>query len=164
MLTVANSHLMRKIAFEGGKPVMEKLIFVSPTLPSLYSLCFRHFVLTHFGKSQNSFAKGRGPHVLYYLFIKLLFGKSQNSFAIEKVGPICQLSLSITLCGKLTSHFETRRRLCGKLTSHFETRRRLCGKLTSHFETRRRLALSSFSAHLLFDHSIKSKLIPVVGS
>jgi hypothetical protein len=100
MLTVANSHLMRKIAFEGGKPVMEKLIFVSPTLPSLYSLCFRHFVLTH-------------------------FGKSQNSFAIEKVGPICQLSLSITLCGKLTSHFETRRRLCGKLTSHFETRRRL---------------------------------------
>ena len=57
MLTVATSHLMRKITFEGRKPAMEKSIFVFPALLSLYSLRFRHFVLTLFGKSQNSFAK-----------------------------------------------------------------------------------------------------------
>ena len=96
MLTVATSHLMRKIAFEGRKPAMEKSIFVFLPLLSLRSLCFRHFILTLFGKSQNSFAKKVGPTVLYYLFIKLLFGKPGSEFAIEKVGPICQLSLLIT--------------------------------------------------------------------
>ena len=50
-----------------------------------------------------------GPTVLYYLFVKLLFGKPGSEFAIEKVGPICQLSLLITLCENLTSDFETLR-------------------------------------------------------
>ena len=100
MLTVAISHLMQKIASEGRKPAMEKSIFVFPPLPSFHSLCLRHFILTFFGKSQNSFAKKVGPTVLYYLFIKLLFGKPGSEFAIEKVGPICQLSLLITLLRK----------------------------------------------------------------
>ena len=57
MLTVATSHLMRKIAFEGRKPAMENSVFIFPPLLSLYSLRFRHFILTPFGKSQSSFSK-----------------------------------------------------------------------------------------------------------
>ena len=95
MLTVAISHLMQKITSEGRKPAMEKSIFVFLPLPSFRSLCLRHFILTFFGKSQNSFAKKVGPTVLYYLFIKLLFEKLGSEFASEKVGPICQLSLLI---------------------------------------------------------------------
>ena len=60
MLTVAIFHLMRKIASGGRKPAMEKSIFAFPPLPSFRSLCLRHFILTSFEKSQNSFAnKGR---------------------------------------------------------------------------------------------------------
>ena len=96
MLTVAVFHLMRKITSEGRKPAMEKLIFTFPPLPSLRSICLRHFILTSFGKSQSSFAKKVGSTNLYYLFVKLPFEKSGSGFASEKVGPICQFSFLIT--------------------------------------------------------------------
>ena len=76
MLTVAIFHLMRKIASGGRKPAMEKSIFAFPPLPSFRSLCLRHFILTSFGKSQNSFANKGRAHRLILPLHKALFRKT----------------------------------------------------------------------------------------
>ena len=88
MLTVAIFHLMRKIASGGRKPAMEKSIFAFPPLPSFRSLCLRHFILTPFGKSQNSFANKGRAHRLILSLHKAPFRKTGKWLRQWLVGPI----------------------------------------------------------------------------
>ena len=69
-----------------------------------------------------------GPTNLIYLFIKFPFEKPGSGFASEKVGPIMSI---------------------------FPSYKSLCGKLTSDFETPRGEALSLFSADQPSDHFIE---------
>ena len=95
MLTVAIFHLMRKITSEGRKPAMEKSIFAFPPLPFLPSLCLRRFILTSFGKSQNSFASGKvGSTDLYYFFIKAPFRRIWKQLRQWKGGTHMSIYLS----------------------------------------------------------------------
>ena len=88
MLTVTIFPLMRKIAFGGRKPAMEKSISDFPPLPFFRSLFLSHFIYTFSENPKVASPIRVGPTDLFYLFIRLLFGKYGNGFASEKVGPI----------------------------------------------------------------------------